>query len=670
MSVEQAAVPPERLRGQGLDPNQHESGERAIVALLTDPRQGELTDLVMTYRFATDEEGEHESGAYEVWSHRGMIRFERFYAEEGGWGFRVIEQIGENPVANQDPTALATIAEEMEAAEKSGLGEPVKGWIAPEQISHPLAFERISQLFDSPNAPDIAMSPKSYAFGRQAGQHGSIDVVQSRAPLVLSGPGIRPELRSTMTDTIVAHVDVAPTLAKLLGMPLIDEKDSTGRTSSERGVAPDVYLKRQDGKPIDAVLDVDGHGEPKTRPERVYFFLLDGLSNTELKERLERDKESIPNLARIIEGGVMFRYGATANFPTITWPSHNAIGTGAWCGHHDIVNPTYHLREKRQTISPQGMQFDTGKFLNEGVETLYEALHRVHGKWDPNTKKGVVTASINEPCMRGAAHTTLDRHMLFDGDTIRETARAHKDDTNPRWKEDDQQSCYRASGVDIQGLAQSLLLLGSDEMPPPIFTFHEFSLTDGVGHDYGPHSPAVFDAMVETDKRVGKILSLLDQRGLFDSTLFVISTDHGMASINTELAADQTQSVPDAGIRSVATMPLVYLIDMDVTVEAQADGRTVRVTVLENDVDERGERPTVEGAEVEVVGPGGKVLAETKTDGFGVAGLSFPADEDPGSLVINVKHDKFNHRHLRLDGSNVMEVDARARLYGGGAAEQ
>ena len=40
----------------------------------------------------------------------------------------------------------------------------------------------------------------------------------------------------------------------------------------------------------------------------------------------------------------MFRYGVFATFPTITWPSHNALGTGAWCGHHDIVNPTYYLR--------------------------------------------------------------------------------------------------------------------------------------------------------------------------------------------------------------------------------------------------------------------------------------------------------------------------------------
>src|SRR5439155_15947820 len=136
-----------------------------------------------------------------------------------------------------------------------------------------------------------------------------------------SGPGIK----HGVTDAICAQVDVAPTLASLLGLPLIDGMDSTGRTSSERGVAPDVYLKRQDGRAIESILDTDGQGELRSRPERVYLMLLDGLSNSELKERLERDRESIPNLARIIERGAMFEFGTTVNFPSITWPRHNAL---------------------------------------------------------------------------------------------------------------------------------------------------------------------------------------------------------------------------------------------------------------------------------------------------------------------------------------------------------
>ncbi|MEX0682599.1 MAG: alkaline phosphatase family protein [Dehalococcoidia bacterium] len=663
-TTERALAGPERPGGQGLDHNQQESGDRAIVALLTDDTHGP-TDFVATYRHAgsdsTDGHGPDGQAAYEVWSQRGMVRFRRFLDPAGGYGYEVIEQIGENPIANQDPTAVATIAEEIEASTRSGLyaDDPNRAFMAPASLSYPLAYERLAQLFDSPNAPDLVINPHSYAYGRQPGQHGALDVVQSRAPLVFSGPGVKDSGR---TDAIVAHVDVAPTLAKLLGLPLIDGKDATGRTSSERGADPDVYLRRQDGRPLDEIIDADGE-----RPERAYIFLLDGLSNTELKERLERDREAIPNLARLIERGLMFNYGATVNFPSITWPSHNAIGTGAWCGHHDVVNPTYYLRETRETVTPQGTVWETGRFVTGDVETFYEAVHRVFGKWDGQT--GAITASLNEPCMRGAGHATLERRSLVDDDKFRELTRANREDTNPRWKAEGQESVHRYSYTDIMGTVQSMLLFGSDDQPPPKFTFHEYSLTDAAGHDYGPHSDGLRDALIETDKRIGKVLDVLDARGLFDSTLFVITTDHGMAPVDTALAANQAQAVTDAGLSAVTHMPLVYLIDMDVTVEHARDGRTATITIVENDPTPSGDpddRPPVPSAEVEVISHGGKVVAKATTDAHGVCGLPLAVDEDPEHIVLAVRHDKFNTRHLRLDGTNVVE-DIRQRLYGGGA---
>jgi len=650
---EERIAPPERLGGQGLDPNQEESGNRAITALLTDPVRGPQTDLVITYR-----DGPDGQGAYEVWAARGMVRFQRFY-DDGGYAYRVIESVGEDPIANQDPTALATLAQELEAGAKSGYSgtDPARAFVEPEQLSYPLAMERIAQLFDSPNAPDIVISPRSYAFGRQPGQHGALDVVQSRAPLVFSGPGVKPGV----TDAVCAQVDVAPTLALLLGLPLIDGMDSSGRTSSERGVAPDVYLKRQDGRPVEEILDRDGKGELRRTPERVYIMLLDGLSNTELQERLEKDAESIPNLRRLVEGGVMFRYGTAVNFPTITWPSHNALGSGAWCGHHDIVNPAYYLRETRQTVAPQGMQFDTAKFLSDDVETLYEAVHRAFGRWDG--QRGALTASINEPCTRGAGHASLERRLVGEAERIRELSHARYEETSKRWREDGQEGVYRYSRIDTQGLAQALILFGDEDHPPPKFTYQEFALTDAVGHDYGPHDDAIRTALVETDKRIGEILSLMEGRGLLESTLFVVTADHGMAPIDTSLAANQVQAVLDAGLKAVVPAPLVYLLDMDVTLEPAMDGRTMTVTVLENDADAHGEKPAVADAEVRVLGEHAAVLAEAKTDAFGVAGLPLPVDADPAKLIVSVHCERLNPRHLRLDGTNVVE-ELRERLYG------
>src|SRR4030042_6642927 len=96
-----------------------------------------------------------------------------------------------------------------------------------------------------------------------------------------------------------------------------------------------------------------------------------------------------------------------------------------------------------------------------------------------------------------------------------------------------------------------------------MFTFHASFLSDAVGHDYGPHHDAMRTALMEADKHIGEILSLLERRGLLGSTLFVVTADHGMAPIDTKLAANQVQAVLDAGLKAVVPAPFVYLLDME-----------------------------------------------------------------------------------------------------------
>lgn len=628
---------PERPGGQGLDANQEESGNRAVYLLLSDSVVGPQTDLVATYR----------DDAYEVWAKRGMVRFQRSYGAGGAYEYHVIETIGRNPIENQDPLAVATIEEELEAARRSGhpADEPNRAYIEPEQLSYPLAYERIAQLFDSPNAPDLVVNPKCYAFGRQPGQHGALDVVQSRAPLAFIGPGIA----AGVSDTNARHIDIAPTIAKLMGFPKIAGHDATGRPSS------DVYLRRQDGRPLDEIIEANG-----ARPERAYIFLLDGLGNAELRWRLDNDPDALPNLRRLIEGGRFFRYGSIVNFPSITWPSHNAIGTGCWSGHHDIVNPTYYLRETREVVTPQGNQFDSARFLGDGVETLYEAFHRVFGPWQ--SASGAFTAAIHEPCTRGADHSVLERRVVGDRDRLRALTRECEADISPRWIAEEQRGAQGEAIVDSRGVAQVIELFTDDSHPTPIFVFHEFTLPDGTAHDYGPHHAGHREAVDETDLRVGRVLRMLEERGLFDSTLFVVTADHGMAPTMTELAANQPDLLPQEGMKAIPTPPLVYLIDMSVDIEHARDGRTATLTVLANDADATGEQPPVAGAEI-IVSHGSEVLASAHTDAYGVAGVPLPVELPPRDVLITVHHDDYNPRHLRLDGTNVV-LDLRELLYG------
>jgi phosphonoacetate hydrolase len=636
----ESVVGPERRAGQGLDWNQEESGNRAILSLLLDPQVRDQTDLVITCR----------GDAYEVWARRGMVRFERVRAN-GHFEYRVIEQIGANPVADQRHTLVSTCAEELQAAAASGhpTEDANRAFIEPEQLSYPFAYERIAQLFDSPNAPDIVISPKAYCFGVQPGQHGALDVVQSRAPLAFAGPGIKPGVY----ETPARHVDIAPTVCRVMGFPLTDGCDATGRTSSERGSRPDVYLKRQDGRVLHEVL---GGG---ARPDRVYFVIFDGLSNSELRELLDRDDPAVTNLRRVLDRSARFVFGSTVNFPSITWPSHSTIFTGAYCGHHDIVNPTYYDRAARRPLAPQGQGMQTEGYLGGGVETLYEAFHRVLGA-------NAFTANIHEPQGRGADHAALERRVVGPRDRLRALTGEFAEAIHPRYAREGKEGVHREAVLDARGMAQVTVLFDDPSHPPPVLVAHEFALTDGAGHDYGPHGDGLRTAIAETDRRLGQVLDMLQAKGLLESTLFVFTSDHGMASQDVTLAANPARHPERIGMKTVTGEPMIWLRDMAVEVEPALDGRTARVTVTDNDPDNSGEHPPIPGAEVLVHSHPDKQIARLVTSEAGVAGFATPSDVKPSQITLSIQHPDYNSRHLYLDGRNIV-LDLRVELYGRGS---
>jgi phosphonoacetate hydrolase len=641
-------VGPERPGGQGLDRNQEESGNRAIHALLCDPRVGDDTDLVIT----------HRDDAYEVWARRGMVRFQRLVARQG-LEYRVIEQIGENPIADQRHDRVLKRRDELQAAAASGhpTSDVNEAFLEPATLSYPHAYERIAQLFDSPLAPDLIVSPKCYAFGIQRGQHGALDVVQSRAPLAFAGPGVKPGRLSSAPR----HVDIAPTVCALMGFPTIDGKDASGRTASERGVSPDVYLKRQDGRVLTELLDA----EAVERPQRAYFVVFDGLSNSELHHLLDTNDPAIRNLRRILDRSAFFTHGSTVNFPSITWPSHSTIFTGAWCGHHDIVNPTYYDRERRQALAPQGQGVGTEVYLGRDVETLYEVFHRVLGSQ-------AFTASIHEPQGRGADHAPLERRVVGPRDRLKALTAEFLSDIDPLYAAEGKDAVQREAILDARGLAQLMVLFDDPSHPPPALVAHEFALTDGAGHEYGPHGAGLHRAIAESDRRLGCVLDMLEAAGLLDSTLFVFTSDHGMAAQDVKRGANPARHLERIGMQVITGEPMIWLRDLDVCIEAAPDGRTARITVCDNDADTSGEKPPVRDAEILVrtaAGVGDAGLTESgggllvHTDDAGIAGFAKPADVAPHHIVVSVRHRNYNPRHLRLDGTS-LALDLRRELYG------
>jgi hypothetical protein len=645
-----SAVPhgPERLIDQGLTDANLDSAATAIQGLLTASEISDQIDLVITWQRGA--ESDPRDGRYFVFAKRGMVAFRRCIGANGALDFEVTLVRGANPIENQDPHALSSVSQESHAAAQHGFSadDPTRRFIPPEAQSYPYAYERIAQLFDSPHAPDIIISPKDWCFGTQPGTHGALHVRQARAPLWFAGAGVV----SGRHEIAARAVDIAPTALSALDFPLIDGRDATGRTATERGAQPDVFLARQDGEVIESILD-----RSVPTPRYLYLILMDGLHHTELEDRLATDPDALPHLRWLRERAAILNSGSMVNFPSITWPSHTAIGTGTWCGHHDVVNPSYYLRAQRTTVSPQGQQLDTEGFANPEVESIYEAFKRVRGP-------GCTTAAIFAPFGRGADHANLEGRNLCDKQRLRALNATFTSDEDPRWRESGSAEAAQESVLDSRGVTQAHVLFDDPERPAPDFVYHELILTDGIGHESGPHSEALRAALSESDRRIGRILALLEDKGRLDETLFIITADHGMAPQDVSLAANPGSHVRVLGLEAVIADNMIWLLDIHVKVERAPDQRTARVFVHAADRDEDGAHPPIEGARVVVTA---RELEHPIADGLtgtsGVFGFSTPVELASEDISIRIQASGFNPREVPLDGTP-RPFDLVDQLYG------
>ena len=305
-------------------------------------------------------------GAYEVASAEGAVQFCRDARVDGG--FRIESVTGQNPLAVQDQTRFVGLEAER------AMPHPGRN-----QNSYPNAFEQFAQLFDHPSAPDLCVihsaSHNWVDQGGHLGEHGSLGVVQARAPFIVAGAGVP---RLGMADIGCRLIDVAPTMLQMLASDHVPDQSP--------------LLSHQDGSGVDAVLDGPG------RARHLIGILWDGTNPNVLYHLAARGEA--PNVARLIGDGTAFRYGALASLPTVTLANHTTILTGSHPGHHGILhNAWVDRRTGAQVITNSPATWaNSMQWLNPGVQTMHHAAKRLR----PGT-----TASINEPCDAGADYSTF-----------------------------------------------------------------------------------------------------------------------------------------------------------------------------------------------------------------------------------------------------------------------
>ena len=375
--------------------------------------------------------------------------------------------------------------------------------------SYPFAAARLHSLFLDPRAPDLCVvHTGTHCWterGGHLGEHGSLNGLQSRAPLVLSGPGVT---ERGIVEAVARTVDIAATLAHLAGGSY-DEMD---------------------GRPVDLVTP----GAPY-----VVGLLWDGAPSGELLA-LAADG-TLPNVARLLARGCALRGGAIAEFPSVTLVNHTCALTGVGPGRHGIVHNAFYDRVAGEQVVPNSSAswHRAMDWLRPGVRTVFERL-----------PAGMRSACINEPCDTGATYSTfaLVRESSGSGSgSLADFLPPASGDVHATQQHVAADADYSwATQVDAIGLEQVLGLWREGQ--PPALTWWNTTLTDGGHHAGGPGSAIARSSLQDADRRLGVWLDLVEQRGLLDDVVVLLTADHGMEGADPTCTGDWDEALTAAGV--------------------------------------------------------------------------------------------------------------------------
>jgi len=223
------------------------------------------------------------------------------------------------------------------------------------------------------------------------------------------------------------------------------------------------------------------------RPPTVILISFDGW-------RWDYDtKAPAPNLRSLMARGVRAE-NLIPSFPSKTFPNHYTIVTGLYPGHHGIVANVIRDPQTGRTF-----RMTNARELRDPMWWGGEPI------WVTAERQRRPTAS-----------------MYWVG------SEAPIGGVRPRyWKPYDERFPPNAR-VD-----QVLRWLDLPSAERPTFLTLYFEDTDSAGHDEGPESTAVREAIRRADGYLGRLLRGLDRRGLADTVNIIVVSDHGMAAVDT-----------------------------------------------------------------------------------------------------------------------------------------
>ena len=264
----------------------------------------------------------------------------------------------------------------------------------------------------------------------------------------------------------------------------------------------------------DGQSQVEGNSEWAMKQPYVVMVSIDGFRHD------YAEKFGAENILSIKENGS----SATRmipSYPSKTFPNHYTLVTGMYPGKHGITSNEFYSVSKQE---------------HYGVRKRNTVTD---GSWYGGTPLWVL-AEKND--MVAASYFWVGSEAAIQG-------------VRPTYDYTYDQSVPNKVRVD-----QVIDWLGMDEKERPHMINLYFSLVDTQGHRFGPDADETKEAVLAIDEQIGRLRSGIQSSGL--PVTLVVTSDHGMTSINKGLALDIDWR--GAEVELISTHVMVYSEDDEV----------------------------------------------------------------------------------------------------------
>jgi predicted AlkP superfamily pyrophosphatase or phosphodiesterase len=231
-----------------------------------------------------------------------------------------------------------------------------------------------------------------------------------------------------------------------------------------------------------------------------------------------------PNLQNIKANGI-YAEEVRSIFPSVTYPSHTTLVTGALPARHGIYYNTPFQVDGR------------GAWPTDAKEVKSETL------WAAAKKAGLKTASVSWPVSVGAP---IDYNLpeIWSKTNPNDRRGAISENATPKGLFEEmtdkvighiEASSLNLQYFDIDENNSRMAAYILQKYKPNLLTIHIVSV-DGAEHEQGRNGEKVRRAVAVADHAVSNLLDAVEKAGIKNQTAIIVTGDHGFSDIHSSLA--------------------------------------------------------------------------------------------------------------------------------------